>query len=390
MASRKISSPWGNITPHHMRDGRRRYRLRGTVDGEVRSCGVFDTIDEARAEARAMLEAEAPSAGALTLGAWGTRWLDKIDLEKRRTARDKRRVWDRYVAGSFLADMPLRKVRPEHVRRWLDDLARRTTPKGEPLADQTMKNAFYALCAGLRDAQAAGQLSAHPARGVRVVRRGTTDDQWTHLALPEIDRILSSEALPLRQRVIYGVAIYTGLRAGELWGLRWSDVALKGDEPHLTVRRSFDGPTKGGRTRRVPLFPPALALLTEWREAQRAERLAKPDRKRNAQPAIGALVWPSREGGMHAEGYDGEWAARYRERSGTRAGVTLRDMRHTFASHLIMGSWGRPWRLEEIQVLMGHRSRTTTERYAHLAPDSIRGAAQEATMLWVTSRKSGD
>lgn len=380
--SKKIASPWGSIGPHPGRDGVIRYRLRGVVDGELKSCGVFDTIELARARARAIHEATKPSGAGLTVGVWGKRWLDKIDLERRRTAQDKRRVWERYVSPSFLAAMPIRKVRPEHVRRWLDDLARKTTAKGSPLGDQTMKNAFYCLSAGLRDAQAAGHLSAHPARGVKVIRRGTTEDPWTYLTLPEIERILTSPTLPLRQRVIFGVAVYSGLRAGELWGLRWSDVALKG-EPHITVRRSFDGPTKGGKVRRVPLFPPSLALLAEWREAQRLEQLRKPDLKRHSkQPAIGGLIWPGRDGDMHTEGYDGEWAARWRERLGIREEVTLRDMRHTFASHLIMGSWGRPWRLEEIQVLMGHRSRTTTERYAHLAPDSIHGAAKEATMLW--------
>ena len=47
-----------------------------------------------------------------------------------------------------------------------------------------------------------------------------------------------------------------------------------------------------------------------------------------------------------------------------------------------MGTWGRAWRLEEVQVVLGHASRTTTERYARLAPDSIRRVANEATEQW--------
>lgn len=377
--TKKIESVWGSISPYRMADGRIRYRLRGVIDGQLKSCGVFDTIEDARAQARSLRDATAPIGHGLTLGAWGRRWLDKLDLEGVRTATDKRRVWDRYIAPSELAPMPIRKVRPEHVRKWLDALARRKTTRGAPLGDQTMKNAFYALSAGLRDAQYAGHISANPCRGVRVRRRGRTTSPWTYLELHEIDMILSSPQLPQRQRIIFGVAIYTGLRAGELWGLRWSDVTLRGDDPRIDVRKSYDGPTKGGKPRRVPLLPPALALLTEWRAAQTVEKL-------------GALVFESgrtdktpKEGtrpDMHAPGYDGEWAARYRKRVGIRRRVTLRDMRHTYASHLIMGSWGRAWRLEEIQQLLGHASRTTTERYAHLAPDSIRGAGHEATRMW--------
>ena len=380
--AKKISSPWGSIGPHQMTDGRIRYRLRGMVDGVLKSCGIHDTIEDARAEARAMLEVTSPIGHGLTLGAWGARWLDKLDLEGVRTALDKRRVWDRYVAESALAAMPIRRVKPEHVRKWLDELARRKTDQGKPLGDQTMKNAFYALSAGLRDAQYAGHISSNPCRGVRVRRRGRTTSPWTYLELDEIDRILDHPDLPQRQRVIFGVAIYTGLRAGEIWGLRWSDVTLRGDDPRLDVRKSYDGPTKGGKPRRVPLLPPALALLTEWHNTQKVMR-------------IGGLVFESansdkrKDGGrsdMHAAGYDGEWAVRYRKRVGIRRKVTLRDMRHTYASHLIMGSWGRVWRLEEIQQLLGHASRTTTERYAHLAPDSIRGAGHEAARMWTTTK----
>jgi len=45
-------------------------------------------------------------------------------------------------------------------------------------------------------------------------------------------------------------------------------------------------------------------------------------------------------------------------------------MRHTFASWLVMK--GRP--LKEVQELLGHKSITQTERYAHLAPERLREA----------------
>lgn len=383
----KITSPWGSITRYAARDGSIRYRLRGTTEGVEKSCGVFATIEEARSEARTYAEALAEATStSMTVRGWGVKWLEKLELEGVRTARDKAKVWGRYVEPSFLADMPVRRVRPEHVRRWLDDLAQRRTAKGDGLGDQTMRNALYCLSAGLRDAQRAGRASQNPCRGVSVRARGRKTDEWTYLTLAEVDHLLSHPVLPLRERVIYGVAIYTGLREGELWGLRWSDVVLKGDSPHITVRRSYAKPTKSGKPRTVPLFPPAVALLTAWRDAQRADRIAQPKRKRNAQPPIGGLVWPSRFGDMHTDGYDAQWATRWRAATGTRHAVHLHSMRHTFASHLIMGSWGRVWRLEEVQHLLGHASKTTTERYAHLAPDAVRGAAHEAVRLWTGPR----
>ncbi len=46
-----------------------------------------------------------------------------------------------------------------------------------------------------------------------------------------------------------------------------------------------------------------------------------------------------------------------------------------------------PTRLEEVQVMLGHASRTTTERYARLAPDSIRRVANEAVEQWPDDSK---
>ena len=63
-------------------------------------------------------------------------------------------------------------------------------------------------------------------------------------------------------------------------------------------------------------------------------------------------------------------------------GITRRvrwhDLRHTCASSLIAGWWGRRWSLEEVKGLLGHSSVKITERYAHLA-DSVLDVAASTT-----------
>jgi hypothetical protein len=61
--------------------------------------------------------------------------------------------------------------------------------------------------------------------------------------------------------------------------------------------------------------------------------------------------------------------------------VRFHDLRHTCASSLIAGWWGRRWSLEEVKGLLGHRSITTTERYAHLAESALNNAARETGHL---------
>ena len=162
------------------------------------------------------------------------------------------------------------------------------------------------------------------------------------------------------------------MRAGEIWGLRWEDVDF--EEREILVRYSFDGPTKGGKVRRIPMLPPVFEELARWRRRDDVTRAA-------------GLVFHARDGAMHTRGYDARWAKKWRSAAAVRPDVRFHDLRHTCASHLIMGTWGRAWRLEEVQVVLGHASRTTTERYARLAPDSIRRVANEATEQWSDDSK---
>lgn len=194
----------------------------------------------------------------------------------------------------------------------------------------------------------------------------TDEDAWTFLTADELDdffALLESDLARDDQRAIFSVAVFAGLRKNELWGLQWGDLTLDGPRPQIHVRRQGrDKPTKSGKPRRVPCFPPAAAALERWRQVK---------------PGVGsAFVWPSKGGGPHHKDYDAGWVRLHRLLAVARS-VRFHDLRHTFASHLVMGTWGRAWRLEEVQQVLGHVSIETTQRYAHLAPDSILSLAAE-------------
>ena len=104
-------------------------------------------------------------------------------------------------------------------------------------------------------------------------------------------------------------------------------------------------------------------------------------------------------GHIYAVGHDWGWSDRKHRRKKTkelvvtpgiarRAGIgrTVRfhDLRHTTASHLLMGSWvadeivPRPLRLEEVREFLRHSDIAVTRRYAHLAADAIQSLALPA------------
>jgi integrase len=387
----------GSISRERQRDGTFRFRPRLHIDGVRRSLGLFDTIEEAEdALAAARLE-RGDSAGGYTLASWGAAWLDQRELDghHRAIAKDRSR-WKAHVLPHRIANLPLRRITRADVVRWIDELVRKpatrtTLVDGEhqqvattrTLSRQTITHARNLVRSCLGAAADRGHVPHNVASGVRLAMRDVrTDEPWTWLTLDEVARI---EALPVsthhperrqkggaergmvtaKQRSALLVAIYAGLRAGELWGLRWADVVLDAERPELVVRHSRSSATKSGRVRRVPLLRPAREALEQWK------RVA---------PGVGAaLVWPADDGACHRDGYECGWGY-VRKTARIERHVRFHDLRHTCASHLVQGSWGRVWRLEEVRELLGHRSIRTTERYAHLAPGGLHDAARATTV----------
>ena len=136
------------------------------------------------------------------------------------------------------------------------------------------------------------------------------------------------------------IALNTGVRRGELFSLRWSDVDLS----HKLMTVEGDG-SKSGQTRHIPLNREALATLKEWRKQSHA-----------------GYVFPGKDGGR-LDNVNTAWAALLEEAS--IKAFRWHDLRHTFASRLVMK--GVP--LNTVRDLLGHSDIKMTLRYAHLAPD---------------------
>lgn len=159
---------------------------------------------------------------------------------------------------------------------------------------------------------------------------------------------------------LYATAIHTGMRAGELAGLRWDDIDL--ERRLITVQRSFSGPTKSGRIRHVPILDDGfLRILREWR-VRVGGRIVFPNR-------VGAMLQPSArifQEVLHEVLRDAGFREKRTPRGRVERHITFHGLRHTFASHFVMGG-GDIFRL---QKYLGHQSIVLTQRYAHLAPDA--------------------
>lgn len=139
-----------------------------------------------------------------------------------------------------LSAMEAQKLRLLDVERWREQL------RGDNYAPGTINDSiqFLRLVFGWAVRRELVEGSRNPCPYVEKLPVQSLQEFYT---LTQIHKILACEAMP----VIVHMALYTGLRRGELSGLRWDDIDFEANRIH--VKRSYDGPTKSGKARIVPL-----------------------------------------------------------------------------------------------------------------------------------------
>jgi len=161
-------------------------------------------------------------------------------------------------------------------------------------------------------------------------------DEW-----PVLLSVCQSE---LRSIVIF--ARFTGMRLGEILNCQWHDVAW--DQNHIHVPK-----TKTNVPRIVPLNPLVKTILEANRKSATSEYLFP-------------CPFPDRE----------SWVKHGFITARNKAGIAdlrFNDLRHTFASDMISAGVS----MGALMKLMGHKTITTTMRYAHLYPEHIREAIEK-------------
>jgi integrase len=215
-------------------------------------------------------------------------------------------------------------------------------------------------------AQGQGLVAQNVARGVRVKGDGRHKAAQLKegIDFPTKAEIkLLIDKVPERWRPFIVTAIFTGLRASELRGLRWSDIDLDAGLLHVRQRadawRHIGPPKSAAGAREVPLVPMAINALRLWRVAcpKGDLDLVFPNGAGNIDSLTNItqrMWWPlQRSCGLVTE--DGK--ARY----------TFHALRHAAAS-LFIATLG--WTPKRIQGVLGHASIIMTfDRYGHLFTD---------------------
>jgi integrase/recombinase XerD len=287
------------------------------------------------------------------------------DLELRhaeRTADSYRSSVETFLSWLSSQDVELAQTRTEDVEAYLSHLHARRKPGGKAYAIGTQTAHLTAVKSLFRFLYKRGYLLRDPAASVAFPRPEKRLPRVI-LSQEEVRRILDTAAvakapLELRDRAILETFYATGIRVSELARLQPSDVDTQ--ECLLSVRLG-----KGRKDRNIPLTPVAAEAIDAYLRDGRPQLL----RPRGAR----TLFLASRGGVLHRSELSrivGSWA----QRAGVEKTVTCHTYRHSLATHLLKGGAD----IRQIQVLLGHASLQTTERYTRVEIQDLREVVRHA------------
>lgn len=198
-----------------------------------------------------------------------------------------------------------------------------------------------------------GLIDHNPAKKVKSLKE--KNKRLRFLTAEEIEKLLDSCYGHLNS--IVKMAIFSGMRKSEILNLKWKDVDFQNN---LIVLMD----TKSGKTREIPLNKTLREVLLN------VPRHLKSD-----------YVFCNQEGRPYRN------VRRSFDSALKKAGIedfTFHDLRHTFASHMVMSGVD----INTLREILGHSSITMTQRYAHLAPSFKQRAMQNIVTILSQSRES--
>jgi integrase len=384
------------------------------MEGGTRRLKTFTKKKEADAfAAKASVEVRAgihtADSASVTIAEAGKKWIEAAEgngLERSTVAAYKQHL--RLHIEPYLGAVKLSQLSVPMVREFEEKLARGDMPNGadpQPRSRAMVRKVRVSLSSLLSDAQERGLIAHNVVRDLgknrkrgkeRAVGKREKGKLKIGVDIPEPAEIKAIvQAAEGRWRPLLLTAIFTGLRASELRGLRWDDVDL--DKRELHVRQRADRysdigkPKSASGERTVPLTPIVVNTLREW-------KLACPKSKEG-------LVFPSSGGRIE---HHSNIVTRGLVPTLIKAGVTVNEkgsdgkeverakytglhaLRHFYASWCINRrvDGGLELPAKVVQERLGHSSIVMTlDVYGHLfkgGDDSeLLASAERSLLAWV-------
>lgn len=300
--------------------------------------------------------------GKRTVGQWLDEWLS---LKKPQVEPNTYLYYEQNIRlhlSPTIGRTPLGKLRPSHVAAMYAAFSAKNN------SPALQKHVGITLSAALNDAVKMGLLASNPARAVK---KPKVNRKEIHPLDAEQARAFLAAATTDRLYALYALALDTGMRQGELFGLLWDAVdfttgtvsVLRSLEEKAGQHRLKDVKTATSR-RRIRVSPATLAALNAHRQRQLAKGFYRDD---------GPVFLDT----------EGHWLRKSNVRRRSFASVLKKaklplatrfhDLRHTAATLMILNGIN----VKAVSVTLGHADiGTTLDIYSHFMPEMAEQRAE--------------
>ena len=310
---------------------------------------------------------ELTEASRMTLGEWLDKWLTeyKAPMIRKGTADGYRRIIDNHIK-LYLGDKPITQVTTADVQKMYNAVKesgriREDAEKGKTLSNSMVRSVHMLLHEAMDGAVREGLVPCNPTKGATIPKK--EHKEKTVLLESQIETLIQAVDSDEIWRDFFQTELMTGMRRGEICGLRWED--FDGAAGTLHVRRSVRyehgepiiGETKTNEGNRKMILPRGVVeLLAGRRKSSLTEWIfpnpLKPECPMNPQSAYRRLKKLLGDANL--------------------PDMTFHELRHTFATQAASNGIDP----RTLASILGHtKASFTLDTYTHITTDMQKNAA---------------
>ena len=304
----------------------------------------------------------------MTLGEWLDRWINEYMIFTiRESTLDSYKAMIKNQIKPYLGDRPLSALTTHEMQKFYNTVKKKGRVKpdrrhGTELADSMVRGIHMMLHEALDMAVRLRLIIKNPTVGTTIPKNNYPPKQI--LNDEQLDRFMKRIRQDERWYDFFYTELTTGMRRGEICGLRWED--FDAENGKLKIRRSVTkkkggglniGETKTETGTRTIILPPSTAELLQRRK----------------ETALGEWIFPNiyePEKPMHPD------YAYHRLKTLLKQAelplIRFHDLRHTFATHALAGGVDA----KTLSGILGHTNASfTLDTYTHVTTDMQRNAS---------------
>ena len=310
---------------------------------------------------------ELTEASRMTLGEWLDKWLTeyKAPMIRKGTADGYRRTIDNHIKP-YLGDKPITQVTMADVQKMYNTLresgrVRVDAAMGKTLSNSMVRSVHMLLHEAMDSAVREGLLPCNPTKGTTIPKKEHKEKKV--LLESQIETLIQAVDSDEIWRDFFKTELMTGMRRGEICGLRWEDFDEAAGTLHVRRSARYEhgqpiiGETKTNEGNRKMILPRGLTeLLAECKKSSLTEWIfpnpLKPECPMNPQSAYRRLKKLLGEANL--------------------PDITFHELRHTFATQAASNGIDP----RTLASILGHtKASFTLDTYTHITTDMQKNAA---------------